>query len=186
MNANTIEIPIQLLYLFVASAFALQGWILKEIVSMKTDIAKIKGSVNTKRGNRLVLAIFLLLAPAFFMGCATTEQGKLKWVPPSDWIKDGKVNEDLKKSLDTIKQTSSILPSPIGEGLAFGSSALAGILALIARKKARQAAEADQTLDTVILGVEDQNLPCVKQKIRSLAIENGVEKNLRKRVKRLT
>lgn len=185
-----LQVPIHLVYMFVGSALAVQAWILKEIISMRSDIAVLKGQVNNYSRAKKLALLFLVIIPMLsgLIGCAS--DGSL--VSPKQWIQPSgtnsyTVNPDVKKSLDTITQTSQSLPLPIQTGVSLAAGLVSLVLAGIAKIKSERARQAEQTLDTVIVGIEDSpSNREVKQKVRSLALGNGLERTLNKRVKKLT
>ncbi len=69
-----MEIPVPLIVCALASAFGVQGWILKEIIELKTKVAILTHTQDTMKRNNVpaLLSILLFTAIAFlFSGCNT-------------------------------------------------------------------------------------------------------------------
>lgn len=108
----------------------------------------------------------------------------------------------IEKTTETVKQVSSFLPSPWGDAIAGGATALAVLAGNLARRRQKQLESQDKHIDSlrddvqnsenqlqsVIIGVEKavkESKP-VKETIAKIAAKNGVSDKLAQSVAAVT
>lgn len=170
-----MEIPVPILACGLASAFGVQGWILKEIVDLKVQVATLTANQNAMKKPSYKIPLAVLLAaflPLFLIGCSVTACGET--------VTNQAVGLPVQGT--AVNVANDVAPW-IGVGLSVA-------WAFLTSKKKKKS---DRTLDAVIKGVEScstvlggETARRLKATIGNSAGAHGVGRELHRRVKKAT
>jgi hypothetical protein len=170
-----MEIPVPILACGLASAFGVQGWILKEIVDLKVQVATLTANQNAMKKPSYKLPLAVMLAaflPLFLIGCTGEAYAQV-----------------TNQAVGLPVQGTAVVnvANDVAPWVGVGMSVLWAFLTSKKKKKS------DRTLEAVIKGVESCSTVLggetgrrLKATISNSAGAHGVGRELHRRVKKAT